>query len=64
MDVGEMQKKLSQWATENPEEQYRDLYSLLCNETDADTLENQQVLCTDHHRAKTKTDLKVLSRMR
>jgi group II intron reverse transcriptase/maturase len=26
-----MQKKLSQWATENPEEQYRDLYSLLCN---------------------------------
>jgi len=27
-----MQKKLSQWATENPEEQYRDLYSLLCND--------------------------------
>ena len=33
MDVGEMQKKLSQWATENPEDHYRDLYSLLCNET-------------------------------
>ena len=32
--------------------------------TDADTLDNQQVLCTDHHRAKTKTDLKVLSRVR
>jgi group II intron reverse transcriptase/maturase len=26
-----MQKKLSQWATENPAESYRDLYSLLCN---------------------------------
>ena len=33
MDVGEMQRKLSQWATENPEDQYRDLYSLLCHET-------------------------------
>ena len=33
MDVGEMQRKLSQWATENPEDQYRDLYSLLCQET-------------------------------
>jgi 5-methylcytosine-specific restriction endonuclease McrA len=32
--------------------------------TDADRLENLQVLCTDCHRAKTKTDLKVLSRMR
>ncbi len=32
MDVGEMQKKLSQWAQENPTEQRRDLYSLLCNE--------------------------------
>ena len=31
MDVGEMQRKLSQWATENPEDQYRDLYSLLCH---------------------------------
>ncbi len=30
----------------------------------ADRLENQQVLCTDCHRAKTKTDLKVLRRMR
>src|SRR6266849_5569257 len=27
-----MQKKLSQWAQENPTEQRRDLYSLLCNE--------------------------------
>ena len=34
------------------------------NPEDADRLENQQVLCTEHHRAKTKTDLKVLSRMR
>jgi group II intron reverse transcriptase/maturase len=33
VDVGEMQRKLSQWATENPTEQRRDLYSLLCNET-------------------------------
>jgi 5-methylcytosine-specific restriction endonuclease McrA len=31
---------------------------------DADRLENLQVLCTEHHRAKTKTDLKVLSRVR
>ena len=30
----------------------------------ADCLENLQVLCTEHHRAKTKTDLKVLSRVR
>jgi len=27
-----MQKKLSQWATENPDDQYRELYHLLCNE--------------------------------
>jgi len=27
-----MQRKLSQWATENPHEQYRELYHLLCNE--------------------------------
>jgi RNA-directed DNA polymerase len=32
VDVGEMQKKLRQWAQENPTEQRRDLYSLLCNE--------------------------------
>ena len=32
--------------------------------TDADCLENLQVLCTECHRAKTKTDLKVLSRMK
>jgi RNA-directed DNA polymerase len=31
---------------------------------DADRLENQQVLCTECHRAKTKIDLKVLSRVR
>jgi RNA-directed DNA polymerase len=31
VDVSEMQKKLSQWATENPDEQYRELYHLLCN---------------------------------
>jgi len=34
------------------------------NPEDADCMENMQVLCTRHHRAKTKTDLKVLSRMR
>src|SRR5215510_2582246 len=32
VDVSEMQKKLSQWATENPTEQRRELYNLLCNE--------------------------------
>ncbi len=32
VDVSEMQRKLSQWATENPGEQYRELYHLLCNE--------------------------------
>ena len=32
--------------------------------TDADRLKNYQVLCTTCHRAKTQTDLKVLSRMR
>ena len=32
MDVSEMQKKLSQWATENPHEPYRELYHLLCND--------------------------------
>jgi len=34
------------------------------NPEDADRMPNMQVLCTTHHRAKTKTDLKVLSRMR
>jgi RNA-directed DNA polymerase len=33
VDVSEMQRKLSQWAQENPTEQRRDLYSLLCNKT-------------------------------
>ena len=32
MDVGEMQRKLSQWATEDPTKKFVDLYSLLCNE--------------------------------
>jgi hypothetical protein len=34
------------------------------NPEDADRMDNMQVLCTRHHRAKTKIDLKVLSRMR
>ena len=34
------------------------------NPEDADHIDNMQVLCTEHHRAKTKTDLKVLSRVR
>ena len=34
------------------------------NPTDADRLENLQVLCTNCHRAKTKIDRKVLSRVR
>ena len=33
MDVGEMQRKLSRWATEDHERKFTDLYSLLCNET-------------------------------
>jgi retron-type reverse transcriptase len=28
-----MQRKLSQWATENPHDQYRELYHLLCDDT-------------------------------
>jgi hypothetical protein len=32
VDVGEMQKKLSQWATEDSTKRFVDLYSLLCNE--------------------------------
>ena len=32
MDVGEMQRKLSQWATDDPTKRFVDLYSLLCNE--------------------------------
>ena len=32
MDVSEMQKKLSQWARENPAEPRRELYNLLCHE--------------------------------
>src|SRR5215475_13683258 len=32
VDVSEMQKKLSLWATENPSEQYRELYHLLWEE--------------------------------
>src|SRR5919202_6248000 len=32
VDVGEMQKKLSQWATADTTKRFVDLYSLLCNE--------------------------------
>jgi len=32
VDVSEMQKKLSQWATEDHTKKFVDLYSLLCNE--------------------------------
>jgi len=39
-------------------------YARFKNPEDADRMDNMQVLCTDCHRAKTKTDLKVLSRMR
>ena len=31
MDVSEMQRKLSQWATDDPTKRFVDLYSLLCN---------------------------------
>jgi RNA-directed DNA polymerase len=33
VDVSEMQRKLSQWATDDPTKRFVDLYSLLCNET-------------------------------
>jgi RNA-directed DNA polymerase len=39
-------------------------YARFTRPEEADRLENLQVLCTEHHRAKTKTDLKVLSRVR
>ena len=32
MDVGEMQKKLSRWATEDSTKKFVDLYNLLCEE--------------------------------
>jgi RNA-directed DNA polymerase len=32
VDVSEMQRKLSQWATADPTKRFVDLYSLLCNE--------------------------------
>ena len=32
MDVSEMQRKLSQWATDDPTKRFVDLHSLLCNE--------------------------------
>jgi len=32
VDVSEMQKKLSQWATDEPAKNFVGLYSLLCNE--------------------------------
>jgi hypothetical protein len=50
VNVDEMQKKLSQKAEKEPEPQFENLYGMLCNE--------------GHHRAKTKIDLEVLSRMR
>jgi retron-type reverse transcriptase len=31
VDVGEMQKKLSKWATDDPTKRFVDLYSRLCN---------------------------------
>jgi hypothetical protein len=31
VNIGEMQKKLSQWAEEDQERKFKDLYSLLCN---------------------------------
>ena len=34
------------------------------NPKDADNMENLQIVCTNCHRAKTKTDLEVLSRVR
>ena len=39
-------------------------YARFKNPEDADRMENMQVLCTACHRAKTKADLKVLSRVR
>jgi hypothetical protein len=33
VDVSEMQRKLSQWATEEPTKRFVDLYSLLWNDT-------------------------------
>jgi RNA-directed DNA polymerase len=32
VDVSDMQRKLSQWATDDPTKRFVDLYSLLCNE--------------------------------
>jgi RNA-directed DNA polymerase len=32
VDVSEMQRKLSQWATDDSTKRFVDLYSLLCNE--------------------------------
>jgi 5-methylcytosine-specific restriction endonuclease McrA len=39
-------------------------YARFKNPQDADRIGNVQILCTEHHRAKTKIDPKVLSRMR
>ena len=46
MDVSEMQRKLSQWATDDPTKRFVDLYSLLCKEVwlrvaAHDTLQNE-----------------------
>jgi len=32
VDVSEMQRKLSPWATDDPTKRFVDLYSLLCND--------------------------------
>jgi len=39
-------------------------YAMFKDPTEADSMDNLQILCTPCHRAKTKSDLKVLSRMR
>lgn len=62
MDIGERQRQLRLWAAQDKERQLYDLYGLLYK-SEADRLGNQQVLCTTCHRAKTKSDRQVLSRM-
>jgi hypothetical protein len=54
-------KEFNRWAVQvdhiKPRARFKD-------PEDADRMDNLQVLCTECHRAKTKTDLKVLSRVR
>jgi len=54
-------KELNPWAVQVD---HIKAHARFKNPTDADRLENLQVLCTECHRAKTKIDLKVLSRVR